>query len=67
MKIDNDKLEEIVAAEGVTKQDLARVADLNPQLFYRLKGDKVLGSKSTRKVLEAIPKLRALKAGAQAG
>lgn len=67
MRIDEEKLEEIVAAEGVTKQELARVADLNPQLFYRLKGSKVLGFKSTRKVLEAIPKIRALRQGAQTG
>jgi DNA-binding Xre family transcriptional regulator len=64
MRINESKLEELMAQVGASKEELARAADLNARTLQRLKGEKVLGSKSTRKILEGIQKLRAL--GAQA-
>ena len=66
MWINETKLEELMAQVGASKEELARAADLNTRTLYRLKGDKILGSKSTRKILEGIEKLRALKTRAQA-
>jgi transposase-like protein len=42
---------------GVSIEDLARVADINSQTFYRKKATERFGSKSTRKILLAAQKI----------
>lgn len=48
-----------MAAEVGSKDELARMSDLNPQTLYRLKSGKALSPKSSRKMLAAMEKHRA--------
>lgn len=58
MRIDSTQVEQMAAEVG-SKDELARMSDLNPQTLYRLKSGKALSPKSSRKMLAAMEKHRA--------
>lgn len=58
MRIDADKVRELAEELGSTISEIARVADLNPQTFYKKKPKEQFGHKSTRKILEAAEIIR---------